>query len=77
MRTDSIITLSDQLILNIDTTVRQLMQLRNNIENIKKDCSELRSLAGVSTPAPDEGAAAAIAIVLNNREKTRAKRRTE
>ena len=74
MDVGSILRLADQVLLNIDTSMGQLMHLRKVIENIKTDCSKLQRMAGVSTPALRNGTDAAIATVLNNRARTIAKR---
>lgn len=67
---------ADQMLLNIDTTLGQLMTIRNDVERIKRDCSKLQSIqAGVSTPALSDGIQnALIAKVLNQRAKTLAKK---
>lgn len=67
---------ADQMLLNIDTTLGQLMTIRNEVERIKNNCSKLQSsMAGVSTSALSDGIQdALIAKVLNNRAKTLAKK---
>lgn len=77
MNTESIYRIADQMLLNIDTSLAQLMRLRNDIEGIKKDCSKLQSMAGVSTPALSNGEDAAIAMVLNHRARNIAKRNSK
>jgi hypothetical protein len=65
-----------QMLLNIDTTMKQLMTIRNEVEKIVNNCSKLQSIqAGVSTPALSDGATDAIIVkVLNQRAKTLAKK---
>jgi hypothetical protein len=76
MESKQIQLVADQMLLNIDTTLGQLMTIRNEVERIKNNCSKLQSIqAGVSTPALSDGIYDAVTSkVLNNRAKTLARK---
>ena len=76
MNADKTILLADQIILNIDESVRELMNLKGRVEKIKTDCSKLgEQKADVSTSALGNGVLTneQLAALITKREKTRFK----
>lgn len=71
-------TLAEGMLLEIDAVMRQMMQLRNSIERIKRDSAKLRGnqeMTDVSTSVLGNGLTdAKIARLINHRNRVEARR---
>lgn len=81
MSADKHILLADQILLSIDLSIKELVQLRDKVEKIKDNCAKLRGsqdMAGVSTSALDYGLSEAkMASLMAHRSRVEAKRHSK